>query len=259
MSFSLNVYALPDFFDPEELTGGAAVMIDVLRASTSIVHAFESGATEIRPCLNLDEARRIHAENQKNGFLLAGERNALPPEGFDLGNSPESFASEVVGGKSIVFTTTNGTKALGRCIKASRVFIGAFVNAAAVVRTICEFERVHLVCAGTVGEITREDVLCAGLLVDRLLQRGDKPYQLNAQAVTACEGWRNALPVPCVAAPNGDAVLPLAKLLRDTPGGARVLAADRAPDIEAAARLDRFSSVPEFLADEFRIVAGHSD
>ena len=253
MPFSLNVYALPEYATFEELAGGVAVMIDVLRASTTLVHALESGASEIIPCRDVDEARRRHAEDRRSGALLAGERNAVPPEGFDLGNSPEDFTPESVKGRRIIFTTTNGTKALGVCTAARRVFIGAFVNAAALVEAVADFEQVHLVCAGTVGQITREDVLAAGLFVDRLVRRGDKPYQLNAQAVTAREGWLHALPAPCTADPTGAVIRPLADLLQETAGGLRVQAAGRSPDIDAASRLDRFSCVPEFLADGSRI------
>lgn len=258
MPFELDVYALPDYVTPEELEGGVAIVIDVLRASTSIVHALEAGAKDVLPCVDVDEARRMHAAFRNQGALLAGERNARPLQGSDLGNSPDVFTPEKVRGRSVVLTTTNGTKALARCRRASRVFIGAFVNAAAVVHAVAEYQRIHLICSGTVGEITREDVLLAGLLVDRLLRRGDKPYQLNAQAATALEGWRHALPAPCTADPTGEVIPELADLLRTTLGGGRVIRAGCEDDINTAARLDRFSCVPELLTNEFRIVPSRS-
>jgi len=258
MPFQLDVYALPDYVSPEDLEGGVAVVIDVLRASTSIVHALEADAKDVLPCVDVDEARRLHAALRAEGALLTGERNALPLEGFDLGNSPDAFTPEAVRGRSVVMTTTNGTRALARCRRAKRIFVGSFVNAAAVVRAVSESERIQLICAGTVGEITREDVLLAGLLVDRLLRLGDKTYQLNAQAATALEGWRHVLPAPCAADPTGAVIPELARVLRTTLGGSRVIRAGCEDDIDAAARLDRFSCVPELLPGDFRIVPSRS-
>ena len=169
MPGSLTVHFLPSLLDPDELAGATAVVIDVLRASTTICHALAAGAREMIPCLEVDEAWRIAAAAVALRPILGGEREGVRIEGFDLGNSPEEYRPETVGGRAIVFTTTNGTAAMAACRAAQRVLIGAFVNFSAMCEQSRSRAQVHLICAGTKRKITREDVLCAGAIVDRLL------------------------------------------------------------------------------------------
>jgi 2-phosphosulfolactate phosphatase len=168
----IDVYMLPEFLEGADLSESVAVVIDVLRASTTIVHALGHGAAAVIPCLEVDEARRIARENPESEILLGGERQGRIIDGFDLDNSPLSYRSETVAGRTIAFTTTNGTRALLRCSQAQAVFIGAFVNLAAVAEELLRRDRdVHLVCAGTDGQLTAEDILFAGALADELLTR----------------------------------------------------------------------------------------
>jgi 2-phosphosulfolactate phosphatase len=241
----LNVYALPRMASPEELAGGTAVVIDVLRATTTVVHAVASGAREVIPCLEVEEARRIAAGFPPGGAVLGGERKGLPIEGFDLGNSPSEYTPQTVGGRTVVFTTTNGTPAMAACRHAEQVLIGAFVNARAIVERLTGRERLYLVCSGTRGEIGRDDVLMAGLLVERLQRQSGTTYQLNAQAITARENWLSSFSVPvAVDAEPMDPEL-LIRELRKSPGGRNLTAIGREDDIAAAAELDRFDCVPE--------------
>jgi len=169
MTRDVKVHLLPALFEPEEVRGGIAVIIDVLRASTTIVHALAHGAKAVIPAGEVDEARRIAIDHPQNSVLLGGEREGLLIEGFDLDNNPFAYTSEVVADKTIVFTTSNGTKALLRTSQADRILIGSFVNLQAVVNVLAADSRpIHLVCAGTQGQITLEDVLCAGGLCHRL-------------------------------------------------------------------------------------------
>ncbi|MBN2218320.1 MAG: 2-phosphosulfolactate phosphatase [Pirellulales bacterium] len=253
MSSILNVYSLPSLADPNTLVGGTVVIIDVLRASTTIITALAAGAREIIPCENVDRAKSLAAELPPADVLLGGERHALRIDGFDLGNSPAEYTVEAVAGRTIVFTTTNGTRALARCSRAARVLVGAPVNASAVVAELSGVAQVHLLCAGTDGEISYDDILFAGLLVDRLAQRGDPPYALNAQAVTARETWIQAFPLPLSL---GAEPLPperLAAKLRDTAGGRSLVAARLEADILDAAQIDRHDVVPELDLQTNRI------
>ncbi len=193
---TLNVYALPRFVDPQDLAGGTAVVIDVLRAATTIVYALAAGAKQIIPCLEISDALALAAHFPADEVLLGGEREGLPIEGFQLGNSPEEYSPEQVGGKTIIFTTTNGTRAMARAEKADEILVAAFVNASAVVRRLFDREYVNILCAGTDGRISRDDVLLAGLLVERLLREGGMVYQQNGQAITAREAWLNAFALP---------------------------------------------------------------
>ena len=249
----LNVYALPKLVEPDELAGGTAVVIDVLRASTTIVHALQAGAREVIPCGEVDEARAVAAELPADDVLLGGERKGILIEGFDLGNSPEDYTPERVSGRTIVFTTTNGTRAIKRASEAERVLIGGFVNASAILQELIHAEQVHLICAATDGQIGRDDVLLAGMLVERIAREGGMPDQQNAQAIVAWEEWLATFVLP--AALGGKRLEPhqLADQLRNSPGGRNLTAIGREDDIHAAAWIDRFDCVPVFDAESNRI------
>ncbi len=249
----LNVYALPVVVDPAELTGGTAVVIDVLRACTTIVYALAAGAKEIIPCLEVCEALSLAGRYPLSEVLLGGERQGLMIEGFDLGNSPREYRPEVVTGKTIIFTTTNGTRAMDRCRQAHRVYLAGFVNVSAVCQKLLGCDRIHIICAGTRGEFSRDDILLAGLMVEKLASRSGESYILNAQAITARENWRQAMPLPQVL--EAEPIPPelLTKCLRDTPGGRHVIAVGCEEDLWDAAQIDRFDIVPELDPRSFVI------
>src|SRR5437868_6038312 len=119
----LSVHFLPALADPEELRDATAVVIDLLRASTTICYALAAGAREVIPCLEVDDARRTAADLAASPPVLGGERKGIRIEGFDLGNSPDEYRPDTVGGRTVVFTTTNGTAAMQRCRPARRVLI----------------------------------------------------------------------------------------------------------------------------------------
>jgi len=253
MSQFLNVYALPTLVTPEQLAGATVVVIDVLRASTTIVHALEAGAKEVIPCLELDDARAAAAKRPRSEVVLGGERHGLPIEGFDLGNSPGEYTPRTVGGRTVLFTTTNGTRAMWQCRRARRVLIGAFVNATAVCEQLLRERQIHLICAGTDGQFSRDDVLMAGLLVQRLTRPDGIQLQLNAQAVTARENWASSFPLPYVL--GAEPIEPdlIAHQLRNSIAGQHLTAIGREEDILAASAVDRFHCVPELDTSTFRI------
>ena len=253
MTRVLNVFALPKLVAPEELAGGTVVVIDVLRASTTIAYALEAGAKEIIPCLEVDQARAAAEPLSGDRVILGGERGGLPIEGFDLGNSPGEYTESRVRGKAVVFTTTNGTRAMDHARLADRVLIGAFVNATAVFRELTGQAQIHLLCAGTNGQIGQDDVLLAGMLVERIQREGGLIYEQNAQAVTARETWLHSFALP--RALGGERLEPprLAGELRKSLGGQKLAAIGREEDILAAARIYRFDRVPELDAQQMRI------
>jgi 2-phosphosulfolactate phosphatase len=154
----------------EELSGSIAVVIDVLRATSVMVTALSNGARWIRTVAEVEEARAERSEN----VLLGGERHALPIEGFDFGNSPLEYIPERVSGRGIVLTTTNGTQAFSRCSRAREVLAGSFLNYRAVTNYLADrVLPVEIVCAGTNGEFTLDDFLCAGLICTTLLDSGE--------------------------------------------------------------------------------------
>jgi 2-phosphosulfolactate phosphatase len=249
----INVYALPKFADPEVLAGGTVVVIDVLRASTTVVYALHAGAKAIMPCREIDDARSIAKRYSRNEIILGGERGGMPIDGFDLGNSPEEYTPELVQGKTVIFTTTNGTQALLHAQKAKQIFLGAFVNASAVAQKLLGHDAVHLLCAGTDGQPTDEDILLAGMLAEKLQRGGGVQYNLNDQAIAACDLWRHTLEIiqaPMTEPPKPE---PLAEMLRHNLGGQNLVSLGLDRDILAAAQIDRFAIVPQFNPETSRI------
>ena len=249
----IDVYLLPALVEPAELAGRVAIVIDVLRATTTIVHALANGATQVVPCLEVTEAVEqasslaIAKDGGQAGtpILRGGERAGKQIPGFDLGNSPAEYSREVVGGKTVVFTTTNGTRAMQRCRLARRVLIGAFVNFSAVCRELAGEERIALVCAGTDGHVTREDTLLAGAIVEDAVRNCGARLRLNDQAEIAADAWLTAV--------RGLTDRPLGIMLRDSRGGRNLIEIGQENDIEIAAQLDKFDVVPELNLATWRI------
>lgn len=247
----IHIHLLPKLTTPEELAGGTVVVIDVLRATSTIVTALANGAAAVIPCLEVDEARRIAAGLEAGTALLGGERGGLLIEGFDLANSPQEYSADRVRGRNIVFTTTNGTRAIQQCRQARRVLFGAFVN----LSTLCDALRnddatLHLLCAGTQDRITREDALLAGAVAVRLL-KGDADVMLNDEAALLGGAWRDFEQSCSGERANATA---LAETLRHSRGGRNAIATGNEADIVAAARIDASPVVPELDAASGRIV-----
>lgn len=166
-SFELYTSALT--VDDEDLRNKTVVMIDVLRASTTIVTALENGAAKIIPVEDMGAAGRLNHGPGAPQNLLAGEKDGRKMEGYDMGNSPLEYTPDKVTGKTIILNTTNGTKALKRAGLASRVYVGCFRNLSAVVNALRTAENgVVLLCAGWRGRLSMEDLLCAGNIIYEL-------------------------------------------------------------------------------------------
>ncbi len=253
MKPALNVYALPKFVAPEELAGSTAVVIDVLRASTTIVYALEAGARQVVPCLEIADALALAEQFPAEDVVLGGERQGVAIEGFQLGNSPEEYSADRVAGKTVILTTTNGTRAMVHARPADEVLVASFVNAAAIVAKVLDREKIAILCAGTDGLISDDDVLVAGLLVDRLQRQAGMVYQENAQAVTARESWLHAFALPQTLGAELLGPERLAERLRKSLGAQNLIALGLDDDILAAAQVDRFDLVPRLDPETFRI------
>jgi 2-phosphosulfolactate phosphatase len=230
------------------VAGGIAVVIDVLRASTTIITALAHGAAGVRPALTTEQARELAAGSGAGpAMLLGGERGGLRIDGFDLGNSPLEYAPARVAGRRIVITTTNGTAALDACGAAAEVLIGAIVNRAAVTARACELARslgvadIHLVCAGTDGQVTEEDLLAAGGILDAASRlTGSDRDTLDAAAIAAREAFRGVL----AAAGGGDATPAIVAAFATSRGGRNLIDLGMQTDLPAAAAIDSLLVVP---------------
>jgi 2-phosphosulfolactate phosphatase len=243
----LKVFPVPSAARPKDVAGSTAVVMDVLRASTTIIHSLANRASEVRPCREVEEARSLAKEiSAETPTVTAGERLGLPIPGFDLGNAPEEFTSDRVRGHTVVFTTTNGTLAIHACQSARRTIIAAFVNAPAVLKVLLEGESpASLVCAGTNGVETEEDMLLAGWFARELVDRdpSHRPDREVERAIEQAERWR----LPRASRDwSPEDVQRLEHALRESTGGRNLLELGREADIAAASHWGEFNIVPEF-------------
>ncbi len=165
----IEVFFSPASVDELGMRGRNVVVIDVLRASTTICTALRNGAREVIPTPDIENATKISANLKGGSRLLGGERQGKKIDGFDLGNSPLEYTPEKVGGKTIVFSTTNGAGAIYKCRYASMAIVGSFVNISAIVQTITDIGGTWtILCSGNQGAFSIEDATCAGTIVSKV-------------------------------------------------------------------------------------------
>lgn len=161
----IDVVILPTLLLPAHLSDRVVVVFDVLRATTTMSAALAAGVREIRAFGDLGSAQSASAAFEGDK-VLCGEINAVRPPGFDLGNSPAAFTAAKHAGRTVFMSTTNGTRAIVAARAAERMFIGALVNAAVTGRAVAKLGRdVTLLCSGTAGEVSAEDILGAGAVL----------------------------------------------------------------------------------------------
>lgn len=232
------VHGVPAFVEPARLSGGVVIVVDALRASVTVAAALAAGATEVRVCLSVDEARAEAERRRRHGErpVLGGERGGVRIEGFDLDNSPAAYTPATVGGRSVVFTTTNGTAALLHAAPAEAVVVGSLVNVGAVCRAARDRAGpVHVVCAGTGGGLSLDDCLAAGAIVERLMADGFEPAG-DDTAGLCLAAWR-------ITGGDPDRVL---RAMLDSRGGRNLHELGLAADVEFCSRLDSLPVVPIF-------------
>jgi 2-phosphosulfolactate phosphatase len=240
----VRTFLLPQLATAQDFAGAVAVMIDQLRASTTICAALAAGATEIIPTLEPEEAERVKSSRPPGACLTGGERGGLLIPGFDLDNSPASYTPQRVAGKAIAFTTTNGTKAALIARDAAALHVGCLANVSALAAAIGADDRpVALLCAGTRDRVTLEDCLAAGAIAAALVAHG-RPIHLpdarpdDDSTLLCLRLWESAL-----ASPGG--VLGALRISR----GARNLTREGlADDIARCAVMDVHPVVPTWDA-----------
>jgi len=171
----LDVFLTAGELAGADCTGRVVAVIDVLRASTTIVTALANGARAVVPFADADELMTRARQFERGDVRLAGERRMLPIEGFDLGNSPAQFTTDAVGGMTVLMTTTNGTRALVGAQGAVDVVVAAYVNLSVVTAMLRTALRggtnVVIACAGQDGHYALEDAACAGRYVRMVTRR----------------------------------------------------------------------------------------
>ncbi len=228
-----------------DLGDAVCVVLDVLRATTTAVTALARGARAIRPVSTIGEAVAERARDPE--VLLAGERGGLRIRAdqaggidFDFGNSPREFTAERVAGRTIVMTTTNGTRALRAAAGAGCVVAAGFLNRSAVVDYVCGLNgmrKVLVVCSGTGEETALEDLMGAGAVVQGVVERRPE-LGIADSAWIALAAWRGAQPDPVAFA-------------RKSSNARRLLAMpDLAADVDFCLRCDVVERVPVMRGGE---------
>lgn len=227
----VHVYLTPSEVADAAFRGKAAVVIDVLRASTSIAYAQSHGAEKLIPTASIEAATRLAATLDDQATLLCGEREGKPINGFHLGNSPREFTRESVLGKTLIMTTTNGTDTIVRFEGARDIVICSLVNITAVARYVKDEAEIFVCCSGRMGRFSLEDAVCAGLLVARLREIGLRELELD-DAAAAAEVLYHVH--------RAD----LLRCLMEASHGRYLLGLGFGEDIEVCARVDALATVP---------------
>ena len=210
--------------DGQRLRSSACAVIDVIRATSTIVTALAHGASGVLPVASVPDA--FAAKAQDPDALLAGERGGQALPGFDLGNSPEDFTVERVQGKRIILTTTNGTQALAACAGARAVVVASFLNLDAVAARLLQIGPPWMIiCAGCNGEFGVDDAAVAGALAEAL---GQEHGLISLYRSVRTE---------------------LAATLLGSAAGRELLKVGLEKDVPFCARMNLFSVVPTLGAD----------
>ena len=229
----LDVYFTPTERKPTDTVGRLVLIVDVLRASTTVAAALGNGAKTVIPLIGADEVITRSKEFSRSAVTLAGEQNMLPIAGFDLGNSPQDFTKKAVEGKTILITTTNGTRALLGVQGARDIVIASYVNFTAVLAMMkvaaSSNTDIAIICAGEEGSFTLEDAACAGRYVRAIPKRGEIVLNDAASASVLIEKK------------YGDNI---AKVFKESSHGQALESAGFGDDLTAAAEVDAYSVVP---------------
>jgi 2-phosphosulfolactate phosphatase len=213
------------------IRGGVVVIIDVLRATSVLPCALASGAARVIPTDSPPNATALLATLDRESTLLCGERDGEKIEGFHLGNSPLEYVPEVVGGKTLIYCSTNGSRAMIRCQNVAEALLASFVNAGAVLERLAGMDRdIIVLCAGNHGRPSMEDTALGGLLVDGLLD-ADPALLPDDGALIArlvWQRWRGDVP----------------RLLRSTSHGAYLASLGHEADLDFCSQVDLQPIVP---------------
>ena len=229
----VHVALTPKEFAGAALGGRAALVVDVLRATTTVVAACAAGCRQVIPVADAAAALERAREFPAGEALVAGERGGEPIPGFDLGNSPLECTPERVRGRTVIMTTTNGTTAMLAAAAAAAAAVAAITNVAAAARwALGQGRDLTVLCSGATGGFSLEDAVCAGLLVERLVQAG-AALDASDAAVAACRLGEHYRPR-------------LDRLLEDSTWARKLARAGRLADLDACLALATIEEVPVF-------------
>ncbi|MCE5222512.1 MAG: 2-phosphosulfolactate phosphatase family protein [Clostridium sp.] len=181
----VDIIISADHIIESKIENKIAVVIDMFRATSVIVTALNNGCKEVIPYLTIKETLEHSSKLNREDYILGGERRAVKIDSFDLSNSPLEYTEEVIKNKTVLMTTTNGTRTLTKSTSAKRILIAAMINAKAVAKELLQInEDVVIINAGTSGNFSMDDYICGGYIINEMLKT-DKNLELTDIAKTA--------------------------------------------------------------------------
>jgi 2-phosphosulfolactate phosphatase len=182
----IDIQLVPPSPNLNTLLNRAVVVIDVLRATSVMIHALSQGVLEIIPVATVEEAFQMAKIFPHDAILLGGERESKKIPGFDLGNSPREYVAEKVKGKKLILTTTNGTKAFHLVSSGEEILVGSFFNIGAIAQRCLKLSRNLLIFpSGDEGHFSLEDTICGGMLIDLITKKGQNSIELTDASYSA--------------------------------------------------------------------------
>ena len=176
----IDIQLVPSPPNSSILLNRTVVVIDVLRATSVMVHAMSQGALETIPVATVEEALQMAKVFSRGSIILGGERESKRIPGFDLGNSPEEYVAERVKGKKLILTTTNGTKAFHLISSGKEILVGSFFNIGATAKRCLELDRdLFIFPSGGEGSFSLEDTICGGMLIELITQKRTTHFTLT--------------------------------------------------------------------------------
>ena len=231
-------------FDDLQLRDKNVVVLDVLRASSTITVALNNGAREIIPVASIESAVKISGSLFGEVTLRGGERNGKTIEGFNLGNSPLEYSEASVKGKSIIYCTSNGSVAMARSRYARALIVGSFLNLTAVVDYIRDENKDFLfICAGrinTIGYFSLEDAVCAGMMIQKLMKFDSLDLILSDSAKAALALYKSF----------GRSIL---KMLKTCEHGKYLIEIGFADDLKICAAVDSVPVLPVQVENKIKL------
>jgi len=234
-----------------DLTGSNVVVLDILRATSTIVTALANGCRGVIPVAGMKDAVAEAERRWKEGLqcVLGGERGGVQPEGFGAGNSPLEYTGSAVAGKYLVLTTTNGTGTIRACHTEANVYIGCILNAGAVAQLVyCAQRDIFFACAGTKGKLSLEDSAAAGLIINKIIKLAEASPHLKSIELTDA-----ATAMARLAAGYRENI---GQCLYHSAHGQKLLQMGFERDIQWCGQVDYFDFVPK-LNTEAGMVARH--
>lgn len=169
----IDIIISADHINEESLKGKTSIVIDMLRATSVITTALGNGARKVIPITSVEGSFDMRDKLKEDGIeaLIGGERKAMKIDGFNMTNSPLEYTKDKVFEKDIILSTTNGTRAINLCLLSDEIYIGSFLNGGYLAKYLAKMNKdIVIVNSGTNGELSLDDFICSGYIIDELLK-----------------------------------------------------------------------------------------